>query len=73
MRPAWVLLGAVIGTQTVATLITVYGILLPAMGWRNAGIVWVYALAWLLVIDFVKVRYYRFMDRRRTRLAAAAA
>ncbi len=73
VRPAWVLLGAVIGTQTIATLITVYGILLPAMGWRNAGIVWAYALVWLIIIDFVKVRYYRFMDRRRVRVAAAMA
>jgi len=72
VRPAWVLLGAVIGTQAVATLITVYGILLPAMGWQNAGIVWAYAFVWLIIIDFVKVRYYRFMDRRRSRLAAAA-
>jgi H+-transporting ATPase len=73
VRPAWVLLGAVIGTQTIATLITVYGILLPKMGWRNAGYVWVYALLGLFIIDFVKVRYYRYMDRRRGRVAPAAA
>jgi H+-transporting ATPase len=72
VRPAWILLGAVIGTQAIATLITVYGILLPAMGWRNAGYVWVYALLWLFIIDFVKVRYYRFMDRRKRRLTTAA-
>jgi H+-transporting ATPase len=73
VRPATVLLLAVLGTQAVATVITVYGILLPAMGWRNAGIVWAYALVWLIIIDFVKVQYYRFVDRRRGRIAPVAA
>jgi H+-transporting ATPase len=39
VRPAKPLLFAVIITQLVATLITVYGILLPAMGWGLAALV----------------------------------
>jgi hypothetical protein len=54
---------AVILTQLTATLITVYGILLPAMGWELAAIVWGYALASFLVQDFAKVRFYKLMDR----------
>jgi len=36
----------VLGTQIVATLIAVYGVFMTPLGWRWAGFVWVYALAW---------------------------
>jgi len=64
VRPAKILLFAVIATQLTATLLTVYGILLPAMGWGLAGIVWGYALALFLVTDFLKVQFYKLLDRR---------
>ena len=64
VRPAKPLLLAVIGTQIVATLITVYGILLPAMGWSLAAIVWGYALLMFVLTDFAKVALYkRFAPR----------
>jgi H+-transporting ATPase len=62
VRPANQLLLAVILTQLTATLITVYGILLPAMGWALAGLVWAEAFSVFLIIDFVKVRFYRVLD-----------
>jgi len=62
VRPAKQLLLAVILTQLTATLITVYGVLLPAMGWALAGLVWAEALSVFLVIDFVKVRFYKVLD-----------
>ncbi len=62
VRPAKQLLVAVIITQLVATLITVYGILLPAMGWTLAGLVWGEAIMVFLIIDFLKVRFYRVLD-----------
>ena len=46
-------------TQLIATLITVYGILLPAMGWLLAAIIWVEALTVFFIIDALKVRYYK--------------
>ena len=52
----------VIATQFVATIITVYGILLPAMGWGIAALVWGYALAFFLITDFAKVRLYKLLD-----------
>jgi H+-transporting ATPase len=70
VRPANILLFAVIGTQLTATLITVYGILLPAMGWGLAAFVWGYALAMFLVTDFLKVQFYNLLDRRRSRVTA---
>jgi H+-transporting ATPase len=62
VKPAKILLLTVILTQLTATLITVYGILLPAMGWGFAGLVWGYALALFLVTDFLKVRFYKLLN-----------
>jgi H+-transporting ATPase len=56
IRPAAILLMALIGTKTVATLITVYGILLTPLGWNLALIVWAYALSMFFVTDQLKVR-----------------
>ena len=64
IRPARSLFSAIILTKVVATVITVYGILLPAIGWNLALLVWAYALAWFVVQDFLKVRFYRFLDSR---------
>jgi H+-transporting ATPase len=64
VRPAKQLFIAVVATQSVATLITVYGILLPAMGWGLAIFVWGYALMLFLVTDFLKVRLYKLLDHR---------
>jgi H+-transporting ATPase len=62
VKPAKPLLFAVIATQLVATVITVYGILLPAMGWGLALLVWGYALSLFIVTDFAKVRLYKLLD-----------
>jgi len=62
VKPAKPLLFAVIATQLVATLITVYGILLPAMGWGLALLVWGYALSLFVITDFAKVRLYKLMN-----------
>ncbi len=42
IKPSMPLFLAVIITQFIATLITVYGFLLPAMGWNLAIFVWIY-------------------------------
>jgi H+-transporting ATPase len=62
VKPAKPLLFAVIATQLVATVITVYGILLPAMGWGLALLVWGYALSLFVITDFAKVRLYKLMN-----------
>jgi len=61
-RPAGILLGAVIGTQVVATLIAVYGVLMSPIGWGLAGLVWLYAGAWFLVNDRLKLVAYAILD-----------
>ena len=62
IKPAPQLFGAIVITQLVATLITVYGVLLPAMGWGLALFVWGYALLLFLITDFFKVYFYRILD-----------
>ena len=64
VKPSKSLLFAVIITQIIATFITVYGFLLPAMGWTMALLVWGYALTAFVVTDFLKVWYYKIVDRR---------
>ena len=62
IRPARVLWIAVLGTQTVATLIAVYGLFMTPLGWGWAGFVWGYALLWFLVNDRIKLLAYRIFD-----------
>jgi H+-transporting ATPase len=62
IRPARILWIAVLGTQAVATLISVYGLLMTPLGWGWAGFVWGYALIWALLSDRVKLLAYRIFD-----------
>ncbi len=62
IRPARILLIAVLGTQTLATLIAVYGLFMTPLGWGWALFVWGYALAWFLLTDRVKLLAYRIID-----------
>ncbi len=74
IRPAWILLAAVCGTQAVATLVAVYGAwLVPPLGWRLAGMVWGYALVWFLLTDPIKLLTYRVLDRLEAHPGAVAA
>jgi len=67
IRPARILLLAVFGTQTLATLIAVYGLFMTPLGWSWALFVWGYALAWFLVNDRVKLLAYRVLDPAKAR------
>ena len=62
-KPALPLLLAVLITQGIATLITVYGILLPPLGWANAGLIWALAALVFLIMDTAKVYLYRYLER----------
>jgi H+-transporting ATPase len=61
-RPSNILLFAVIGTQCVATLISVYGLFMAPIGWTWAAVVWGYAFAWFLVNDRIKLAAYKIFD-----------
>jgi H+-transporting ATPase len=62
IRPAKILWMAVLGTQTIATLIAVYGLFMAPLGWKWAGFVWGYAIAWALINDRIKLLAYKIFD-----------
>jgi H+-transporting ATPase len=62
-RPAPILLGAVFGTQTVATLIAVFGLFMPPLSWKWALFVWGYSLVWFFINDRVKIGAYRIFNQ----------
>ncbi len=68
IRPARILLLAVVGTQAVATLIAVYGLFMTPLGWGWAAFVWGYAIIWALVNDRVKLLAYKILDPAHGRL-----
>jgi H+-transporting ATPase len=70
IRPARILWAAVLGTQAIATLIAVYGLFMTPLGWRWAGFVWAYAVAWFLINDRVKLLAYRIFDPTKAPLLA---
>jgi H+-transporting ATPase len=63
IRPARILWVAVLGTQTLATLIAVYGFhIMTPIGWGWAAFVWAYAVIWALCTDPLKLLAYRIFD-----------
>ncbi|WP_228390307.1 MAG: plasma-membrane proton-efflux P-type ATPase [Pseudomonas helleri] len=62
--PSLPLLLAVIGTQIVAVFICAFGIFVPAISWELIGVVWVYVLVWMVIIDIVKLIYFSVVDKR---------
>jgi H+-transporting ATPase len=62
IRPARILVVAVVGTQVLATFVAVYGLFMPSIGWGWALLVWGYSLVWFLVNDRVKLLGYRILD-----------
>ena len=64
IRPAKILLLAVLGTQIVATLIAVYGVFMTPLSWGWAGFVWAYAIAWFLINDRIKLLAYQILTEK---------
>ncbi len=62
IRPARILLLAVLGTQGIATLIAVYGLFMTPLGWGWAAFVWGYAIIWALASDRIKLLAYKILD-----------
>jgi H+-transporting ATPase len=73
IRPARILWMAVLGTQTVATLIAVFGLFMTPIGWGWAAFVWGYALTWFVATDRVKLIGYRIFDPTAAPLLATEA
>ena len=74
IRPAPILLGAVLGTQILATCIALFGFgLVTPLAWHWVLLVWGWALAWALVNDRFKLLAYSVLDRLKISEVAGAA
>jgi len=62
IRPAPLLLWSAILTKVLATVAAVYGWFMVPIGWKWAGLIWGYALAWFIVNDRIKLFAYRVLD-----------
>lgn len=71
--PAKPVFWAIMGTQVFAVLLCAFGFLMPALPWFLIGVVYVYCLVWTVIMDWVKLAYWRAMDRRDAYLAEQAA
>jgi H+-transporting ATPase len=67
-RPAWILIVATVCAQTIATIVVVFGIFMTPIGWKWAGFVWGYAIAWFLITDQVKILGYRIFGEKHSKL-----
>jgi H+-transporting ATPase len=61
--PSGLLFWSAVSTKVLATLMVVYGVFMSPIGWYLAALIWGYALAWFVLTDYLKVLYYRFLDR----------
>ena len=62
IRPARILLLAVLATQLLASCIAVFGIFMTPLGFGYVALVWGYAIVWFLFTDRVKLMAYRVLD-----------
>jgi H+-transporting ATPase len=65
--PSMPLFLAIVGTQVLAVLICGLGWFVPAIPWTIIGLVWVYMLIWIVVLDVVKLALYRRLRQGSTR------
>jgi len=58
---------AIVGTQIVAVLICLFGILVPALPWQWIVAVWAYVLIATLITDWIKLAFQKVLEEREQR------
>ncbi len=61
--PSWKFFIPAFSSRVVGTLLAVFGIFMTPISWGAVAFVWVYASAWFLVADFVKVYLFKVLKR----------
>jgi H+-transporting ATPase len=59
--PAMPLVLAIVGTQTFAVLMCGFGWFVTAIPWTIIGLIWIYMLMWMFILDVVKLAIYRHL------------
>ena len=62
--PNIILFSAIIGTQLLAAFICGFGWFVPKIPWNVIALVWIYNLAWMLILDIAKIITYRIIEHR---------
>ena len=62
--PSLPLFGAIVGTQIFAVLMCGFGWLVPALPWPLIGLVWVYVICWMFLLDLAKLGLNRLVEQR---------
>lgn len=62
--PSKALFLSIIGTQILAVLLCGFGWLVPQLAWRWIGIVWLYNLVWMVILDVVKMIVFRMLEKK---------
>ncbi|MDI7861553.1 plasma-membrane proton-efflux P-type ATPase [Rhizobiaceae bacterium n13] len=62
--PSASLFFAIVATQILAVLMCANGVLVPRLPWSLIGVVWLYVLVWMIVLDIVKLVFLG-LERRR--------
>ena len=57
--PAMPMFVAIVGTQILAVLMCGFGWFVAELPWTVIGLVWIYMLIWMVVLDLVKLALYR--------------
>lgn len=50
-------------TRILGTLVACYGLFMAPVGWKYTIYIWIYATAWFVCNDFLKVGVYRMLDK----------
>jgi H+-transporting ATPase len=65
--PAGILFVTTEITQFIGTLVAVYGVFMPPIGWGLAGFVWGYAFLSFLIFDQLKIHFFKLMKHEEAR------
>jgi len=60
--PSWQLLSAIVITQIVGVLFVGVGWLMPRISWTAIGLIWLYDIAWMIVMDVAKLGTYQLIE-----------
>ena len=61
--PALKLLIPALSTRIIGTLIACYGLFMEPVGWKYTLYIYIYATAWFVLNDFLKVAVYRMLRK----------
>jgi H+-transporting ATPase len=60
--PAMPMVAAIVGTQIFAVLMCGFGWFVTALPWTLIGLVWIYMLVWVILLDRIKLAIYSHMN-----------